>query len=76
MKARLLHPTEDFGWGPALQAAAAREVRRTGRQYRGENFDPQSGLPWNRDALTTDLALKTLFSAMGLVWKALLMVSG
>ena len=48
MKARLLHPTEDFDWGPALQAAAAREAQRTGRHYRGENFDPQSSA-WRKE---------------------------
>jgi DNA mismatch repair ATPase MutS len=64
MKAHLLFRTRDFGWKPALQTAASREAARTGRQYRGENFDPRSGLPWNDEALTTDLGLNTLFEAM------------
>jgi hypothetical protein len=64
MKAHLLFRARDFGWKPARQAAAAREAARSGRQYRGENFDQRSGLPWNDEALTTDLDLNTLFEAM------------
>jgi len=64
MKARLLFRTRDFGWKPALQAAASREAARSGRQYRGASFDPRSGLPSNDEALTTDLGLNTLFEAM------------
>jgi MutS domain V len=64
MKAHLLFRARDFGWKPVLQAAAAREAARSGRQYRGENFDQRSGLLWNDEALTTDLDLNTLFEAM------------
>jgi DNA mismatch repair ATPase MutS len=34
--------------------------------YKGRDFDLQQGLPWNEPALTQDLALNTLFSAMAL----------
>jgi hypothetical protein len=64
MKARLLYRGRDFDWKWARQAAAEREVTRTGRRYETQGFDRQSGLPWNADALTTDLALNTLFDAM------------
>ncbi len=64
MKAHLLFRTKDFGWKTALQAAALREAVRCGRSYRGEKFDPKSGLPWNDEALTTDLGLNTLLEAM------------
>ncbi len=64
MKAHLLDRSRDFDWREPLQAAAARAAARSGRQYRGQNFDPRSGLPWNGEALTTDLALNTLFDAM------------
>jgi hypothetical protein len=65
MKARLLYRGRDFDWKWALQAAAEREAGRTGRRYhRTQGFDPRSGLPWNAGALTTDLALDTLFAAM------------
>ncbi len=64
MKAHLLHRTQDFDWRWVLQAAAAREATRTRRQYRGQEFDRRAGLPWNEEALTTDLALNTLFNAM------------
>jgi hypothetical protein len=67
MKAHLLHRRQDFDWKCALQAAVEREVDRTGRRYaRSQDFDPRSGLPWNAEALTTDLALTTLFNAMAL----------
>jgi hypothetical protein len=65
MKAHLLHRNRDFDWRWPLQAAAARESARTGRrQYRVPDFDPRSGLPWNEEALTTNLGLNTLFNAM------------
>ena len=65
MKAHLLYRNRDFDWKWALQATALREAARTGRRYyRSQDFDPQSGLPWNAEALTTDLALNTLFTAM------------
>ncbi len=65
MKAHLLYPNWDFDWKTALQAAAEREATRTGRRYpRSPDFDPQSGLPWNAEALSTDLAQHTLFNAM------------
>jgi hypothetical protein len=65
VKAHLLHRGRDFDWKWALQAAAEREATRTGRRYvRSEGFDPRSGLPWNTEALTADLALDTLFEAM------------
>jgi hypothetical protein len=65
MKAHLLDRSQDFDWKWALQAAAEREAIRTGRRYSpSQEFDPRSGLPWNAEALTTDLALNTLFTAM------------
>lgn len=65
MKAHLLHRDRDFDWRWALEAAAEREAARTGRRhYQSREFDPRSGLPWNADALTSDLALDTLFRAM------------
>jgi hypothetical protein len=65
MKAHLLYRSRDFDWKWALQVAAEREARRTGRRhYQTQTFDPQSGLPWNAEALTTDLALTTLFNTM------------
>jgi hypothetical protein len=64
MKARLLYRSDDYDWKWALQAAAAREAIRTGRRYQSQEFDRHSGLPWNEEALTTDLALNTLFNAM------------
>ena len=65
MKARLLHRSRDFDWKWALHAAAEREAKRTGRRYnRAEDFERNSGMPWNADALTTDLSLHTLFGAM------------
>ncbi|HXH14097.1 MAG TPA: DNA mismatch repair protein MutS [Alphaproteobacteria bacterium] len=65
MKAHLLYRSRDFDWQCALQAAAERQATRTGRRYpRSPEFDPRSGLPWNAEALTADLALNTLFNAM------------
>jgi len=65
MKARLLHRRQDFDWKWALQAAAEREATRTGRRSdRSQASDRRSGLPWNAEALTADLALTTLFNAM------------
>jgi hypothetical protein len=65
MKARLLHPNEDFDWDWALQAAADHEAARTGRRYnRDTKFDRQSGLPWNADALAADIELDALFKGM------------
>ena len=65
MKAHLLHRNRDFDWRWPLQAAAVRESTRSGRrQYRGQDFDPRSGLPWNEEALTTNSGLNTLFNAM------------
>ena len=66
MKAHLLDRGRNFEWKWALVAAAEREGSRTGRRYqRAPDFDPRAGLPWNAEALTADLALTTLFSAMG-----------
>jgi hypothetical protein len=65
MKARLLYRSWDFEWKWALQAAAEREAVRTGRgRHRSHDSDLQSGLPWNADALTADLALNALLDAM------------
>ncbi len=65
MKARLLYRDTDFDWEWALQAAAEREAARTGRRYdRSPNFDRHAGLPWNAEAVTADLGLDTLFTAM------------
>jgi hypothetical protein len=64
MKAHLLYRNKDYDWKWALQAEAVREAARTGRRYQPKDFDPQFGLPWNEKALTADLALTTLFTAM------------
>lgn len=65
MKAHLLYRDRDFDWKWALQAAEEREEMRGGRRYnRRPDFDPRRGLPWNTEALTTDLSLTTLFDAM------------
>jgi hypothetical protein len=65
MKAHLLYRDRDVDWKWALQAAAEREAARTGRRpYRSQPFDPRAGLPWNAEALTADLGLDTLFTAM------------
>ena len=64
MKARLLHSEDDFDWRWALQAAALREAARHGRRYQVDNFNWNSGLPWNSEALTADLSLDTVFTAM------------
>jgi DNA mismatch repair ATPase MutS len=64
MKAHLLYRSRDFDWRVALEAGAEREAARTGRRYQGQDFDRHSGLPWNDEALTTDLGLATLFDAM------------
>ena len=65
MKAHLLYRSQDFDWKWALQAAAEREAARTGRRsYRSQEFDPESRLPWNAEALTRDLALETLLNTM------------
>lgn len=66
MKAHLLYRDRDFDWRWALQAAAEREAKRTGRRpNRPQDFDPRSGLPWNTESLTADLALTALIDAMG-----------
>ncbi|HEV2160705.1 MAG TPA: DNA mismatch repair protein MutS [Stellaceae bacterium] len=65
MKARLLHPVDDFDWQWALGAAAERRAARGGRHSsRIEGFDPRKGLPWNADALVADLSLNALLDAM------------
>jgi hypothetical protein len=65
MKAHLLYADRDFDWKWVLQAAAEREAARAGRRHeQSKEFNPRSGLPWNKDALTADLALSTLFAAM------------
>lgn len=64
MRARLLYRDRDFDWEWALQAAAVREARRTGRRYQSQNFDPHADLPRNEEALVKDLELNTLFIAM------------
>jgi DNA mismatch repair ATPase MutS len=65
VKAHLLHRSLDVDWKWALEAAAEREAARGGKRHsRSQGFDPRSGLPWNTDALTTDLGLDTLFGAM------------
>jgi hypothetical protein len=64
MKAHLLYPDREFDWQWVLQAAALRDAARTGRRYQLPNFDLHSGLPWNAGALTTDLSLETVFTAM------------
>ena len=64
MKAHLLFRDRDFDWRWALQAAAGREEMRSGRRYQRPEFDPNAGLPWNQAALTTDLGLTAIFTAM------------
>jgi len=65
MKAHLLYRRRDFDWQWTLQAAEEREATRTGwRHHQNRDFDWRSGLPWNTEALTADLALDTLFNAM------------
>lgn len=65
MTAHLLYRDRTFDWRWALAAAAEREARRTGRRSpQSPTFDPRAGLPWNADALTTDLGLTTVFEAM------------
>ncbi len=64
MKVHLLHRDRDFNWQVALQAAAAREVTRSGRRNRSEHRESSPEPPWNAEALIRDLELDTLFSAM------------
>jgi hypothetical protein len=64
VKAHLLHRDQEFDWRWALQAAALREEARGGRRYQVRNFDWNAGLPWNAEALTTDLGLTTVFNVM------------
>lgn len=64
MKAHLLYRHQEFDWKWALQAAALREEARGGRRSGVREFDWNSGLPWNAEALTTDLGLNTVFNAM------------
>jgi hypothetical protein len=65
MKAHLLYRDREFDWRWALAAAADRESRRTGRRSQPSGtFDPRAGLPWNAEALTTDLGLTTVLEAM------------
>ena len=66
MKAHLLYRDQDFDWRWALQAAAVREETRSGRRYQRPEFDGEAGLPWNGRALTADLGLDTIFTAMAL----------
>ena len=64
MKAHLLYRDRDFDWRPPLETAALREAAREGRRNQKQSCDPARGLPWNRDTLTADLALTTLFETM------------
>jgi DNA mismatch repair ATPase MutS len=65
VKAHLLYRDRDIDWRWALQAAAEREARRTGRRHhQTQDFDPRAGLPWNAEPLTSDLGLETVFDAM------------
>jgi MutS domain V len=65
MKARLLYRNRDFEWRSAFDAADERRSARLGRRgYRNVSADLTKALPWNWRALTTDLALDVLFSAM------------
>ncbi len=64
MKARLLYRDRDFDWRPPLEEAALKEAARAGRRNQTRTCDSSRGLPWNTDALTTDLALGTLFETM------------
>jgi DNA mismatch repair ATPase MutS len=65
MKAHLLYRNRDINWKWVLEATREREAARGGwRQNRTKEFDWLSGLPWNTAALTADLALDTLFTAM------------
>jgi hypothetical protein len=65
MKAQLLHPSSDFDWKWAFQAATEREALRNGRKHnRSQGFDPCAGLPWNAEAISADLSLNTVLEAM------------
>ena len=65
MKAHLLYRDRDIDWRWVLQAAAEREATRAGRRRRRDSdWDPGLHLPWNSEALSEDLELDTLFTAM------------
>jgi hypothetical protein len=65
MKAHLLYRDRECDWKAALDAAAEREARRTGRRAPPRwAADAGSALPWNAEALTRDLGLSPLFDAM------------
>jgi len=65
MKAHLLYRNRDFDWKWALQAAEEREAPRTGHgSHRSQDANRQPELPWNTEALITDLALDRLFNVM------------
>ena len=65
MKAHLLFKDRDFDWRLVRRATEARLIAHRGWGRRDdEYFNPHMGLPWNEQALTADLSLETLFSAM------------
>lgn len=65
MKAHLLYRNRDIDWRWVLQATEEREAARRSRRFtRSQDFDPQRDLPWNAEALTADLSLTTVFTAM------------
>jgi hypothetical protein len=64
MKAHLLYRDEDWDWQWVRNAAVMREEKRSARRGTADKFDPNRGLPWNRQDLVADLGLKVLFEAM------------
>jgi len=64
MKAHLLYRDREFDWRWVFHAMALRDSARGGRRYQIPDFDLNSGLPWNADALATDLGLEPVFQAM------------
>ncbi len=65
MKAHLLYRDRDFDWKWALRSAAEREAARSGRRLQREPESVEElPLPWNHEALSQDLGLDTLFTAM------------
>jgi len=64
MKVHLLYKTRDFNWQQVRLAEEAREINQRGWGRMDSYFDPSAGLPWNEQALTADLSLDTLLTAM------------
>lgn len=65
MRARLLFKDSDFDYRTVRRAMEASEIKDRGwRRYDDPYFDPHTNLPWNADALISDLALEPLLKAM------------